>query len=262
VKRSANALFYPAIGISAMAHLLLLLFLPYRPAQPSRALFRELIPIRLFQAPPASRAPTIQPSVTRQAAADVQVEREPPAIQQISPNEQASPVEQSRTPALEEAPPAAKETPVGSGLEAPPAAASKTASDAASYAGPQAAQAVAAPVAASLAVQEAGAVTRVEVAEPSAEIAAYQAILSTLRGRIVGSIRYPPIARANGWKGTVVLFVRLDTDGRLQETIVRQSSGYEVLDRAAAALLRKVMPVSNPLGRPLSIEIPITYELK
>ncbi|MBE3064330.1 MAG: hypothetical protein IMZ69_04855, partial [Spirochaetes bacterium] len=74
MKRSANALFYPAIGISAVAHLLL--FLPYRPAQPSRSPVRELIPIRLFQAPPAARAP---------------------AIQQIPSIEQASPVEQGRT---------------------------------------------------------------------------------------------------------------------------------------------------------------------
>jgi protein TonB len=237
MKHSANALFYPAIGISAMAHLLLLLFLPYRPAQPSRSPVRELISIRLFQAPPAARAP---------------------AIQQIPPIEQASPVEQSRTPALQEPPPAAMETSAGSGPEAPSAAALDAALDVAS----ETAQAVAAPIAAPIAAQEAAAIRPVEVAEPSAEIAGYQAILSTLRGRIVESIRYPAIARASGWKGTVVLSVRLDADGRLKETIVRRSSGYEVLDRAAAALLRKVTPVSNPLSRPVSIEIPIVYELK
>jgi protein TonB len=260
MKPSANALFYPALGISAMAHLLLLLFLPYTIAQPSRSPVRELIPIRLFQAPAAARAPAIQPSVSRQAAAHVQAEREPPAIQQ------AAPMVQSQTPALQEPPPAATVTPVSSGPEAPPIAASDAGLDAASNAWPQAALAVAAPIAAPIAAptaaQEAAAVNHAEAAEPSAEIAAYQAILSTLRGRIVESIRYPVIARANGWKGTVVLSVRLDAAGHLQETIVRRSSGYEVLDRAAAALLRKVTPVSNPLSRPVSIEIPIVYELK
>jgi protein TonB len=244
MKRSANALFYPSIGISAMAHLFLLLFLPYRAVQPSRSPVRELIPIRLFQAPPAARAPAIQPSVTRQAAADVQVEREPLAVQQIPPNEQAPPVEKVPLPgqetllALEEA--------------SSPAPEARAITEQAEGEG-QAAPAVA---------QEAAATRLVEVAEPSAEIAGYQAILSTLRGRIVEAIRYPAIARASGWKGTVVLSVRLDAAGRLLETIVRRSSGFEVLDRAAAALLRKVTPVSNPLGRALSIEIPIVYELK
>jgi hypothetical protein len=165
MKHSANALFYPAVGVSAMAHLLLLLFLPYRPAQPSRSPVRELIPIRLFQAPPVARAPAI------------------PQIPQI---EQASPVEQSRAPALQEPPSAAMETSVGSGPEAPPTAAPEAASDVAS----ETAQAAAAPIAAPSAAQEAAAIRPVEVAEPSAEIAGYQAILSTLRGRIVSSSHF------------------------------------------------------------------------
>jgi protein TonB len=244
MKRSTNALFYPAVGVSAMAHLLLLLLLPYRPAQPSRLPVRELIPIRLFQVPAAARAPATQPSRIRQPATTIQEEREPPAIQQVPPIEHASPVEEVPFPE--------QDVPLALEEASSPASTAKAITEQADGEGQ------AAPAAA----QERAAVTRVEVAEPSAEIAGYQAILSTLRGRIVGSIRYPPIARANGWKGTVVLFVRLDAAGRLQETIVRQSSGYEVLDRAAAALLRKVTPVFNPLGRPLSIEIPIAYELK
>jgi outer membrane biosynthesis protein TonB len=35
-----------------------------------------------------------------------------------------------------------------------------------------------------------------------------------------------------------------------------------MLDRAAAALVRSITPVPNPLGRPLRIEVPIAYELK
>ena len=98
--------------------------------------------------------------------------------------------------------------------------------------------------------------------QPSTEIAAYKVILSSLRDRIIKDIRYPPLARASGWKGTVVLAIRLDAAGNLLQSVVRQSSGYEVLDRAAAALIRKVTPVENPLGLPVSIEIPIVYELK
>ena len=43
---------------------------------------------------------------------------------------------------------------------------------------------------------------------------------------------------------------------------MRRSSGYAVLDRAAAAVLRSVTPVDNPLGRPLRWNAEIAYELK
>jgi protein TonB len=87
-------------------------------------------------------------------------------------------------------------------------------------------------------------------------------VLSSLRGRIVEKIRYPALARANGWKGTVLLELVLDETGALQGLAVRRSSGYAVLDRAATALVRSVTPVDNPLGRPLHIEVPIAYELR
>jgi protein TonB len=96
----------------------------------------------------------------------------------------------------------------------------------------------------------------------SAEVAAAQAVLASLRGRIVERIRYPTLARANGWKGTVLLEMLLDAEGRLQGLAVRRSSGYTVLDRAASALVRSITPVDNPLGRALRIEVPIVYELR
>jgi protein TonB len=96
----------------------------------------------------------------------------------------------------------------------------------------------------------------------AAEVAATQAVLYSLRARIVEKIRYPPLARANGWKGTVLVELLLDERGALEGLAVRRTSGYAVLDRAATALVRAVTPVNNPLGRPLRIEVPIAYELK
>ncbi len=61
--------------------------------------------------------------------------------------------------------------------------------------------------------EPAGAGAPTDAARPGAEIAAYQLILSTLRARIVESIRYPAIARANGWEGTVVV-AETQTAGR------------------------------------------------
>jgi protein TonB len=101
-----------------------------------------------------------------------------------------------------------------------------------------------------------------QAAPSAAETARYQELLEALRARIIDNIRYPPQARSRGWKGTVLLLASLDAQGRLQELTVQKSSGHSVLDQAAAALVRRVIPIGNPLGRPLAIEIPIVYELK
>lgn len=94
------------------------------------------------------------------------------------------------------------------------------------------------------------------------EAAAIAGILSGLRAAITAQLRYPPLARSRGWQGTALVVARLDGSGALIEAAVRRSSGHELLDRSALALIRSVTPVANPLGRPLSIEIPIAYELR
>lgn len=91
---------------------------------------------------------------------------------------------------------------------------------------------------------------------------AYQRAIAGLRRRIIAAITYPAAARTQGLKGEVVLLVRLDADGLLQDLVIKRTSGHPVLDRAAAALIRKITPYQHHLGRPLSLEIPIVYELK
>ncbi len=243
MKRSTTALFLPAIGISAALHVALVMFLPYRAAQPPLPPARELVPVNLVyrQAPvPASPVPVAKPLRTTQAPSSAQ--ELPAPLPEPAPEllPVAQELAQEPTTVLPDAPVSA-----GSPAGEPESAAEGRAE---------------AP-AADPAVATRNAAASAAVA-PGSEIAAYRAILSTLRGRIVEQIRYPPIARARGWKGTVVLSVHLDSAGRLEQILVRSSSGYEVIDRAAAALLRKVTPVSNPLSRPVTIEIPIAYELK
>ncbi len=252
MKRSTNALFFPAIGISAAVHVALLVFLPYRTVQPPRPPGRELIPVSLLhrQVPEAasqistSKPPrSVQVPTPAQELPAVPPEPEPVRVVEEPPQEAAAAAPEAPELAAgvseepersaersAERPPAVP----GSSAEGPTEAPPKASSDAAAS----------------------------ETVAPGAEIAGYQAILSILRSRIVREIGYPALARARGWQGTAVLSVRLDSAGRLVQIVVRKSSGYEVLDRAAAALLRKVTPVSNPLSRPVSIEIPIAYELK
>jgi protein TonB len=238
----AGILFPAALGVSALAHLLLLFALPYSPARPA-ARPPELFPVGIIvrPAPPPPAAP-------RQPAP-----RAAPAVPRLEPAPVAAPEPQPAAPTQPE--PQAEESPAPPPLELAPAqpAAVQPSGQAT---GEPPAEAQNETAAAPEAVQGTGS------GELAAEVSATQAVLSSLRSRIAGKIRYPALARANGWKGTVLLEAMLDGQGRLQGLAVRRSSGYTVLDRAAASLVRSVTPVANPLGRPLRIEIPIVYELK
>ena len=232
MKDRASVLPMAAAGISLMAHVVVLLFVPYRAPRLPEPPARELIPVRLLELPPAARAPRIRQSVPRPLAPM------PPA--------EASRSESAEESSMEFAPP---EEPVSTPEPIPSPV-------------PQGAGSMPTETKPVVGSEPAGAGAPTDAARPGAEIAAYQLILSTLRARIVESIRYPAIARANGWEGTVVVAVRLDAAGRLEQAVVRRTSGHEVLDRAAAALLKKITPVANPLSQPITIEIPIAFELK
>jgi protein TonB len=61
---------------------------------------------------------------------------------------------------------------------------------------------------------------------------------------------YPSIARRRGWEGSVVLVMRLDSEGRVVDAQVETSSGHAVLDEAARAqVLRAWRYVAGPAGR-------------
>jgi protein TonB len=249
MSRRKAFLFPAALGVSAAAHLLLLFLWPYTPARPGPPA-PEPIAVRLMAAPrPAAKpvSPTAAaslPRTKRPATESLAPEPVPfPSPQPVVPQAELEPQSVVPEEPLELAPPAPS--------EAPPA---EPSSDRAAK--------TAVPEAASPASPSPSASGAESSAALAAELTATRAVLSNLRTRIVEKIRYPALARANGWKGTVLLELLLDERGALQGLAVRRSSGYAVLDRAAAALVRSVTPVNNPTGRPLRIEVPISYELK
>lgn len=72
---------------------------------------------------------------------------------------------------------------------------------------------------------------------------------------------YPYIARKRGYEGVVTVFVELSAGGELRQVRVEKSSGFSLLDEAAAAVVRRVSPFRHGLGRPVAIKIPISYQL-
>ena len=78
--------------------------------------------------------------------------------------------------------------------------------------------------------------------------------------------RYPASARRARMQGTVEILVVLMPDGRLVNQRIAQSSGHEVLDRAAMDLLRRASPVPSAAfftgeARQLELRLPVVYQL-
>lgn len=70
---------------------------------------------------------------------------------------------------------------------------------------------------------------------------------------------YPLSSRKKGESGTVVLLVRLDGQGHVQELSVRSSSGYPALDQSA---LRAVRAWKFRPGGPGFLLVPVVFRLE
>lgn len=73
---------------------------------------------------------------------------------------------------------------------------------------------------------------------------------------------YPETARQRGYEGVVLIAVEILTDGRVGKAVVRQSSGYAILDHTAVAAVRdwKFVPAKRS-GVPYKTwaELPIKF---
>ena len=76
---------------------------------------------------------------------------------------------------------------------------------------------------------------------------------------------YPLVARARGWQGTVLLGLRVESNGRLENVHLERSSGYAVLDRSALNSLSRLGYLTEAVawlnGRSLDMQLPVIYRL-
>jgi protein TonB len=76
---------------------------------------------------------------------------------------------------------------------------------------------------------------------------------------------YPPRARDLGQEGEVLLQARLDADGTPLEVIVKRSSGFDLLDRAAVAAVRHwAFEPGRRGGMPVAavVQVPVRFALR
>jgi protein TonB len=94
-------------------------------------------------------------------------------------------------------------------------------------------------------------------------MAAYRRQLAEVIGRVRD---YPRVAALRGWEGEVRLHLRIARKGNLVGIALERSSGYEVLDRHALALVGD-LPALPPLpealeGHEIQVVVPVSYRLR
>ena len=86
-----------------------------------------------------------------------------------------------------------------------------------------------------------------------------EARLRAIQERVQASLVSPPLARMRRTEGTALLAFAIGADGHAKQVAVARSSGFPVLDRAAARAVRAAEPLPYVYGR---LEIPVRFELE
>ena len=98
-----------------------------------------------------------------------------------------------------------------------------------------------------------------------AETALRNQLLGELQTRLSHYLTYPPLARQRGWEGTVLLELRIASDGQLDKVRVERSSGYAVLDHSALNSLSRLGYLAEASlwlnGRGMDMQLPVIYRL-
>jgi protein TonB len=79
------------------------------------------------------------------------------------------------------------------------------------------------------------------------------------------SPKYPRIARIRGYQGNVLLDVLVDKNGKVNDLKIYKSSGYSILDRAAASSVKHWLFEPGMIGENkvnMWVRVPIRFELK
>lgn len=77
---------------------------------------------------------------------------------------------------------------------------------------------------------------------------------------------YPEEARTQNMEGETVVRIRIDRQGNIKYHALERSTGYQILDRAAIAMIRRANPVpavphDYPQGDRMEFLIPVTFHL-
>jgi len=88
----------------------------------------------------------------------------------------------------------------------------------------------------------------------------------TLGRAIAKHKQYPKMAQMRGWQGDCLLDLKIDGSGNVLSADVKESSGFEALDKQALEMVRKAAPFPMPpealRGRSFNITVPVSFKLE
>lgn len=77
---------------------------------------------------------------------------------------------------------------------------------------------------------------------------------------------YPRLARMRNWQGTTELRLQIGTDGKLRDLTVTHSSGYDLLDQQAIAMVKQTLPLpqlpATLRGTEVAVTVPVVFKLE
>jgi len=95
--------------------------------------------------------------------------------------------------------------------------------------------------------------------------AAQQIYFNLLARTLAEQKRYPSISRRRGEQGVVQLFFVVSRDGKISNSEIVASSGYQRLDKAVMEMLEKAQPLpafpDEMSQQQLQVKVPIAFEL-
>ena len=104
------------------------------------------------------------------------------------------------------------------------------------------------------------------IAISDAPVSPVEKYTGIVQGRIYDSLKYPSQAKISGFQGTVKLKFLLSYRGKLLDAVVKQSSGYNLLDEDALAAARKISlypPFPSSIdAEELWVDVSVAYRLE
>lgn len=86
--------------------------------------------------------------------------------------------------------------------------------------------------------------------------------LGEIRALLIQNLRYPRNAQRLKMQGEVRVSFRLKSDGSVENIEVVKSSGFEILDEDAQALIKNTAPQFPKPTKSISLSIPLSYLLR
>lgn len=85
--------------------------------------------------------------------------------------------------------------------------------------------------------------------------------LGAIRALLIQNLKYPKNAQRLKMQGEVRIGFRLKSDGSVENIEVIQSSGFEILDEDAKALIKNTAPQFPKPSKSINLSIPLSYLL-